>query len=337
MAAAARALAVLALGFALADSAAGRAFGDAVATTLAVLATPFLQMLDPGILRTGTELRGMAGWAVRVSEVCDGHGLAISLAAGLAALSTGRRQVIRRLIVGLLAIQVFNLARIVVLAAVLSAASGAFDIVHLRVFPYLTVALLAVLVLPMARALPLLALSLVLVLLWLPLADVAASALVPAANLILSVLAGPEVGQIAERAAGWTIGSTLLAGEVDGQARLFLAPLRPADFALSVPVVLAAVALTRRPLWLVPAVMSMLLALTLAAVTSVWTLAAAQSPATLLVPDGAGAYVTQDFIPSDTLRAVLQLAQSTLVHLNLLVLPFLIAAHGRKTGKENRA
>lgn len=328
----ARAVAVLAFGFALADSEPGRALGDAVALALAQVATPLLHLFDPGILRSGTELRGATGWAVRVSEVCDGHGLAISLAAGLAGLAAGAGDGLRRLALGLVAIQVFNLVRIVVLALVLSAAPDAFDTVHVVVFPLLTVVLLALLVLPVSRALPLLALALPLVLLWLAVADTVAQALVPPANLVLSALAGPEVGQIAHRAAGWTIGTNLLASDAAGQVRLFLAPLRPADFALALPVVLAAVAFTRRPLWLVPAILSMLVALTLAAVTSVWALAAAQSPAILLVPDGTGAFATQDFSPPETLRALLRLAQNTLVHLNLLVLPVLIAARGRKAG-----
>jgi exosortase/archaeosortase family protein len=323
-----RAVAVLAAGFALADSGPGQALGDAVAAALAALATPILQLFDPGILRSGTELRSITGWAVRVSEVCDGHGLAISLAAALAALLP--RDGLRRFILGLVAIQLFNLARIVVLALVLSAAPGAFNIVHAGIFPLLTVALLALCALPQRRALPLLALSVPLVLLWLPLADLAAQALVPPANLALSIFAGPEVGQIAERPAGWTIGSNLLASESAGQVSRYLAPLRPADFALALPLLLAAVALARRPLWLVPVLLSMAAALTLAAVTSVWSLAAAHASSTLLVPDGSGALLAQDFTPPETGRALVRLAQNVLVHLNLLVLPFLIAARGRK-------
>lgn len=323
-----RALAVLAAGFAVADSAPGRALGDMAASGLATAATPLLHLFDPSILRSGTELRGATGWAVRVSEVCDGHGLAISLAAALAAIAP--KDGLRRLALGLVAIQIFNLVRIVVLALALSRAPGAFDIVHAGIFPLLTVVLVAVNVLPLPRALPFLALSLLLVLLWLPLADLAAQVLVPPANLILSLVSGPEVGQIALRAAGWTIGTNILASEDGSQVQLFLAPLRPADFALALPLVLAAIALVRRPLWLVAALVSMLVAMTLAAVTSVWSLAAAQSLATLLVPDGAGAFLAQDFSPPELPHSLVRLAQNTLVHLNLLVLPLLIVAWGRK-------
>lgn len=326
VAAALRALAVLAAGFALADSGPGQALGDAVAAGLAAVAAPILQLFDPGILRSGTELRSVTGWAVRVSEVCDGHGLAISLAAALAALLP--RDGLWRLVLGLVAIQLFNLIRIVVLALVLSGAPGWFDIVHAGIFPLLTVALLAFCVLPLRRTLPLLALSVPLILLWLPFADLFAQALVPPANLILSLVAGPEVGQIAQRAAGWTIGTNLLASESAGQVSRYLAPLRPADFALALPLLLAAVALTRRPLWLIAALLSMIAALALAAVTSVWSLAAAHAPATLLIPDGRGAMLAQDFTPPEITRALVRLAQNVIVHLNLLVLPFLIAARG---------
>lgn len=326
----ARAGVLLAVGFALTDTGAGQALGDLVATALATFATPLLQVFDPDILRTGTELRGAEGWAIRVSEVCDGHGLAISLVAGLAALAPGLRATLWRLVVGLVAIQLFNLVRIVSLALVLSSAPGAFDFIHAVVFPLLTVALLAVCVLPLPRALPLLALALPLVLLWLPLADTFAQVLVPPANLILSMMAGAEIGQIAERTAGWSVGTNLLASGNAGQVSLFLAPLRPADFALALPVIVAAVAWTRQPLWLVPAILSMLAALTLAAFTTVWGLAAAQPSATVLIPDGTGAFVAQDFSPPETLRALIRLAQNVLVHLNLLVLPFLIMAPGRR-------
>lgn len=326
----ARAGVLLSVGFALTDTGPGQALGDLVATALATLATPLLQMVDPDILRTGTELRGAEGWAIRVSEVCDGHGLAISLAAGLAALAPGLRATLWRLVVGLVAIQLFNLFRIVSLALVLSSSPGAFDFIHAAVFPLLTVALLAVCVLPLPRALPLLALALPLVLLWLPLADTVAKVLVPPANLILSLVAGVEIGQIAERAAGWSVGTNLLASGEAGQVRLFLAPLRPADFALALPIIVAAVAWTRQPWWLVPTMLSMLAALTLAAFTAVWGLAAAQPSATVLLPDGTGAFIAQDFSPPEMLRALIRLAQNVLVHLNLLVLPFLILAAGRR-------
>lgn len=325
-----RALAVLAAGFALADSGPGQALIEAVSVALAVMATPFLQFFDPSILRSGTELRGASGWAVRVSEVCDGHGLAISLGAALAGLAPSARNGLRRLALGLVAIQIFNLARIVLLALILTRAPEVFDIVHTGVFPLLTVALLAVCILPLRRAVMLLSMALPLALLWLLVDEAVAQVLVPPANLILAIVAGPEVGQIAERTAGWTIGTNLLAAREAGQVRLFLAPLRPADFALALPLILAAVALTRRPMWLIPALVSMLLALALAAVTSVWSLAATHPDALLLVPDGRGVFEARDFAPPEQLRALIRLLQNALVHMNLLVLPFLIIGTGRR-------
>ena len=323
------ALAVLSAGFALADTLAGLALGDAVASGLAGLAAPLLRLFEPGLLQIGTELRSPQGWAVRVSEVCDGHGLVISLAAGLAAIAPGWRQALVRLAVGVVAIQVFNLVRIVVLAVTLDRVPAAFDLVHARVFPYLTVVLLALCLLPMRPALRLAALGLPLVLLWLLFADTLAAALVLPANLLLSVLAGPELGEIALRPAGWTIGTNLLASPEGEAVRRFLAPLRPADFALAVPVLVAAVLVVRRPFWLVGALLAVLAALVVAAVATVWTLAVARAPATLLLTDGAGGFVTQPFAPPPTGLALMRLAQTVLVHLNLLVLPVLILAGGR--------
>jgi exosortase/archaeosortase family protein len=323
------ALVVLAAGFALAETGLGRAFGDAVAAALAALAAPLLHLIEPGLLQSGTELRSPDGWAVRVSEVCDGHGLAISLAAALAPLSPGLTQGLWRLLGGLIAIQLFNLVRIVVLAVTLDRAPGAFDLIHAGIFPFLTAALLAVCVLAPRTATLLCLTTVPLAVVWLLVPDVAAWPLVPPSNLLLGAIAGHEVGLIAERAAGWTIGTELMASQDGGQVARFLAPLRPADFALAVPVLLAAILLARRPLWLAGSAAAIVLTLAIAAVATVWTLAAAQNPATLLIPQPDGGFLTQPFTPPATGLSVLRLAQSVLVHFNLLVLPFLILAGGR--------
>lgn len=320
------ALAVLAAGFAFADSSAGQALSDAVAGALAVAVAPLLHLFEPGILRQGTELRSPDGWAIRVGAVCDGHGLAISLAAGLAALRGG----LARLALGLAAIQVFNLLRIAVLALLLAQAPAAFDTVHAGIFPFLTVALLAFCLLPAARAARLVLIALPLTALWLPLADLLSLPLAKAADLLLSALPAPEIGRLAQRAGGWSLGTNLLASAEGGQVSLYLAPLRPADFALGAPVVLAAVLLARRPGGLALAAVTFPLALIAGAFTAVWSLAEAHAPATLLVPDGSGAFLPVDFTPPAAAQALVRLAQNALVHFNLLVLPLLIAAPLRK-------
>lgn len=322
------ALIILIAGFVLAESVAGRALGDAVAAALAWAALPLLALFEPEVIRNGAELRG-TGWAVRVGVVCDGHGLAISLAAGLAALRGGWR----RLFAGLAAIQLFNLFRIIVLAVVLARSPGAFDMVHIGLFPLLTVALLAFCMLPAGQAVRLLLVALPMVALWLPLADSLSLPLAWMANSILSALPAPEIGEIARRATGWSIGSYLLASTENGQVALHVAPLRPADFALATPVVLAAVVLARRPLWLAPAFLSMLLALVAAAFTAVWTLANGHAPVVLLIPDGAGAFVPSAFAPPAGLQLPVRLAQNVLVHFNLLVLPMLVAALAPRPGR----
>lgn len=324
-----RAVALLAFGFAVADTGPGRAIGEGVAAGLAAIVAPILHVLDPGIERIGTELRGASGWAVRVTEVCDGHGLVISLAAALAATAPNLRTGLWRFAAGLAAIQLFNLVRILALALVLARAPAAFDAVHAVVFPLLTAALLALCVLSPRRAMLWMLLAGPLVLLWLPFSEALSQALVPPANLILP-LVGAEFGQIAQRAAGWTLGTNLLATEAAGQVSRFLVPLRPADFTLAVPLILSAVILARRPLLLVPAALSLLIALVVAGVTSVWGLAAAQTPARLLVPDGSGAFLVQEFSRSENARSLAILAQNVLIHLNLLVLPLLMVAMGRR-------
>ena len=65
---------------------------------------------------------------------------------------------------------------------------------------------------------------------------------------------------------------------------------------------------------------------------AVWGVADTHAPATLLLPDGSGAYIATEFTPRSTLQALLRLVQNTLVHFNLLVLPLLIAARARTSG-----
>lgn len=320
------ALVLLVVGFALSASPAGQALSDAVAGALAAAAAPVLYLFEPDILRQGTELRSPAGWAIRVSAVCDGHGLAISLAAGLTALRGG----LRRLLLGLAAIQLFNLTRIIVLALLLAQAPETFDTVHAVVFPFLTVALLTFCLLPATQASRLLMLALPLIALWLPFANALSIPLAKAADLLLSVIPAPEIGTLSERASGWSVGTNLLASIDNGKISLFISPLRPADFALGVPVILAAVLLSSRPGWLLPTAVSLLLALTAASFTAVWNLADAHAPATLLLPDGSGAWLPVEFSPPAYWQALIRLVQNTLVHFNLLVLPIVIASRPRR-------
>lgn len=324
-----RAALVIALGFVVAETAPGRWVSDGVASALAAFAVPLLRLFDPDIVRIGTEIRGAGGWAVRVTEVCDGHGLVISLLAVLACCSPSAKQGAIRFAAGFAAIQVFNLARIVSLALLLAKEPSLFDPVHARVFPLLTSALIVLCVLDARPAFRMALITLPLVLLWLPVSDISSYIFAAPANLLLG-LSGDEFGRIAERAAGWTLGTNLLATAGDGQMSRFLVPLRPADFTLALPVVLGAAIFSRRYALLLPAVALMLVALMLAGMTAVWTLGAAQPDPRLLLPDGSGSFTTRPFRVSQTARDLAVMAQNVLIHLNLLVLPALVASAGRK-------
>ena len=312
---------MLVTGFALSDSAPGRALGDMVAQALAVPAGPLLHLLGVETLRSGVELRTLTNtWAIRVSEVCDGMGLVVSLAALLAAQASEWRLGLKRLLVGVAAIQVFNLLRILALALALEHAPGFFDRLHLQIFPCLTIALIGALVLPPLLMLRLVAVALPLVVLWLWIADPVSALLVAPANLALSLLAPAEVTTITETAAGWGVGSLFLASETP--VTLFRAPIWPSDFTLGLPVLAAAAFWSRRWAGLAAAPVLMLAALTLGAVTAVWGLAS--GPMLLLAPDGTGAFTPQPYVRPETALALVRLAQNTLVHFTLLVLPFLI-------------
>lgn len=321
---AATALALLTIGFAIEMAPPGRAAGLAVAQAIAALAGPILHLAGVDLVREGLELRSLSsGWAVRVGEVCDGMGLIVALLAVLLALAPKWRAMqwlLPRALLGIVAIQFFNLLRVVGLALALDRWPAGFGLLHDRLFPLLTVLVIGLALLSLRRLLLFGALVAGLELLWSPLAAGASDLLVPLANALLRL--GPaEVGEIAHRAAGWSVGTLFLA-DTD-PVRLFVAPLEPQHFTLAMPVVVAAVLLTRRPFWLVLALPLMLMALAVAAPVAVWALAETQAPVTLLRPDGAGAFSPEHYVPPEALRAMLRLAQNTLVHFLLLVLPFL--------------
>ena len=320
----ATAVVVLAFGLALETGPVGAVAGQAVSHAIAALAEPMLGLSGLDLVRNGTELRSVsAGWAVRVSEVCDGMGLIVALLATLLALAPGRGSatwVIRRAALGVAAVQIFNLIRVVALTLALDRWPGGFALLHDRLFPMLTVLVIGVVLLPATWLLAFAALTVGLALLWAPIAGTVSALLVPIANALLPQ-GLVEMGEIALRNGTWSVGTMFLAGT--DPVRLFLAPLEPQHFTLSMPVIAAAALLARRPLWLVFALPLMLAALVVAAPVTVWALAAAEAPVTLLRSDGAGAFVPEAYAPPEVIRAILRLVQNSLVHFLLLVLPFL--------------
>lgn len=318
------ALAALAFGFAIEMGPVGTVIGEAVAWAITRAAEPLLWLAGLDVVRQGTELRSDAGWAVRVSEVCDGMGLVVVLGALLAAfgLRRGRGWLLWRVLVGLLAIQVFNLFRVVSLTLALDGWPEVFGHLHDRLFPLLTVLLFAALLLPAARLAVFAALAVALTLLWTPLAGAVSALLVAPANLVLPVLSPSEVGAITQSAGTWSVGTQFLAGT--DPLRLYRAPFEPRHFTLALPVILAAVLLARRPVWLIPAVVLMLMALCVAATVAVLNLGAGLSQPTVLLPQADGSFLASAYVAPEALLAGLRLLQNVLVHFLLLLLPFVV-------------
>lgn len=327
------AIALLALftGFLIEGTSVGQLVGEAVAYAIAVVAGPVLWMLGTDVVRSGVELRAIgAGWAVRVSEVCNGMGLVVALLAAVFALGYPGRdwgRMARQACMGLAVIQVFNLLRVVALALSLDHWPAGFDVLHDVVFPFVTVAVIGVALVPAAMLGRLILLALPFAILWPWITDVLSPLLVPPANLLLS-LGPPEWGEIAKRGGAWSVGTFFLAGS--DPVSLFVAPLDPRDFTVALPVILAAALIARAPLALPFAIMLMLVALVLAAGVSVWLLAEAEAPVTVLLPDGTGAFVQTAYHTQQTALALFRHLQNTVVHFLLLVLPFLILANRRR-------
>ena len=151
--------------------------------------------------------------------------------------------------------------------------------------------------------------------------------LVPPANSVLAGFAPTGVGEIARSQGLWSVGTMFVAAS--DPLQLYRAPIEPVHFTLALPVVAAAAVMVRRPGWLLLALPLMLAALCVAAPVAVMALADARAPVTVLLPAGDGSFVAADFGLPETQRAVLRLAQNTIVHFLLLVLPVLVLSHRR--------
>lgn len=333
------ALTLLTLGFALVDLAPLRAVFDAVALGLAAVAGALFNLSGLTVIRDGATLREtVAGWGMEVTRVCDGNGLAVAAAALVAGLAwrRGWRWGVLAFAVALVAIQAFNLFRIVILGVVLHLDPAQFDAVHLDVFPILTAGgflLAAGLILgtPARR----LALALALVVgfgaTWmLGLAALAAAPLAALANLLL-VAAPGGIGPIAPRHDGWLV-ETMALAQAD-PAILHRAAIWPADFAIALPVILAALVAApsrRGVLALAAGLAVMVVALALGAVTEALAVLKAGPVLGMVEPRPDGSLALLPYLPpSESLGALLRLAQNVLVHFNLLVLPGLMLANAK--------
>jgi exosortase/archaeosortase family protein len=317
------------MGFALLELPPVTLLFDVLAQALAVISAALLNLFGFAITRTGSELRDVTGWAVDVTTVCDGHGLIIAWGGLITALRPGWHAGLRAMAVGILAIILFNLIRIVALAATLAHAPTAFGTVHAYVFPLLTVGLM----LHLSGAAKTWAVALVMTgmaALWFFLGPLITSAIfVPLANTCLA-LVGPEgIGTIALRAPGWTVDSTLIA-RADPLA-FHMAGFDPNDFTLAVPVLLAAVVLVR-PVWPGFALGVLLIMVTLltGASAALWSVASANDVSEMAIRELDGLRAVPYAPAGETARAAMSLIQNVLVHLNLLVLPVLILSASRR-------
>lgn len=332
----AQCLVALGLGFALLALPIVHVAFDALSLALAWCGEHILRALGQDVARHATELRETpTGFAVEVTRACDGSGIVVSWAAVAAILPGNLRRKVVGFVLGVLAIQLFNLIRVAVLFLALPSGSALFDTAHYFVFPLLTSVLLigfAAAVCPALRRPALLGCGSLLPLaaMWHLLAEpLSAALLVPAAQALLAHAGMPEVGTIAVREIGWSIGS-LLPESLD-PLRFYVAPLYPADFALALPVLAATVFAVRGGwVYLGLALAGMALALAVGAVTEIWGLATELDLVAIAQPATEGQLLLAAYDPpSPTVVARLRVLQNVVVHLNLLVLPVLILSRGR--------
>ncbi len=331
----------VALGFALLSLPVIQNAFDALATLLASVSAFILGLAGYDITQTGTELRDqLQGFAIEVTEACDGHGLIISWAAILMIV---RATMLKRLIyfaVGFLVVQIFNLIRIVVLYVAAPAGTTLFDTFHFYLFPLLTALMLVALVTSMMprlrpQAVLVAVLSSVLAVAWYfagePITVVTA---LPLAEWMNVVLGYAEIGQISNSDTGWRIGSQLVQSQEP--LRLYISPLYPADFTLAMPLLIAAVVVVRSGyLYLVLAILGMVVALSLGSHTEIWNIALLKEVKFSIVSLGNGkAALTAYEPPSNLVIDCFRLMQNTIVHLILLVLPALILIYGVERDRE---
>ena len=320
-------------------------FFKLIALSLAISGEMVLGLIGDPVLRTGTELRNLAnGWAINVTEVCDGHGIIFAWIAVIVGTGFSWRKSIILVAVGFCGIQLFNLIRIITLGLTIPAGGTLFDTVHLFTFPLLTSGLVSVMLLfalrlPFRRGLIAAILSLILSFGWLKFSEpVAATIFVTPINAILQFVGPNVIGVVAERGSGWTVGTNLIASIEP--LRLYLAQFYPPDFLIFVPVVFAAILIKPRlwQYWFV-GVFALLLALgaaVLGTVTATWSVVDTFDVTNMVVTTGEGLLRAELYsLPSDNFQAVIRLTQNIIVHLNLLVLPAILLTADRDSAHAN--
>lgn len=323
-------------GFLLVQAAVLRHLFDLVAVSLAATAAALLRLAGYDILRTGMELRDrVTDHAIVVTSACDGHGLLISTAAAflwLRSRTAELRPLLHILAAIIGAILLFNLIRILALFLSLGAADVAY-IQHLFVAPLLSVLLVAGLALH-ARKLDAaavirspvawLVIALAAAIAWYMIALPAACAVaVPLANALLELLPGRLTETITCAAADPAVTTTAVLSA--NPLTVLTMAFAPADFMLAAPLVLATLALGRRPARIVIAALLSLGLFSLAMVLGATTMSHDQAIASGVSLLAGKAFMQSYSPPGEFLLALLKAAQNTLVHFNLFLLPLVLA------------
>jgi len=310
-------------------------FFDALAMLLASTSRIVLVALSYEVLQTGTELREAdLGFAIEVTEACDGHGLLIAWVAILLLMQLSLKKRLLFFFAGFLIIQLFNLLRINVLFAVSQLGMQTFNAAHYYIFPLLTALLMLLLtafINPKLQKSVLLTVGLTIIIatLWFLIGeDITIALTLPAAEFVNGILGFDEVGRAVEREAGWRVMSQLVQSQTP--LRFYLYPFYPADFTLALPVILASVLAMRSGLgYLALAIVSMAVALALNYHTGIWTIAIAKDVAFLALSQGDGTAVLVRYeAPSAVLLEAFRLAQNVVVHFLLLVCPVVVLLDG---------
>lgn len=331
-------------GFLLLQTQSAALFFGKVTELLAILAGEILGFGGYDVARTGIELRDLStGNAIAVTAACDGSGLLVTAVAALFWFRNGRLNLgaaAMWLALAATSIFAFNLVRVIVIFVALGQPELLHGL-HLYVAPLLSSVLVALLVIRMdehrtRRLWMWVGVAAALSIVWYFLAAPATCiTIVPFANFLISILAGPLVSGIECGMDSATL-LTTAATSLNPPSSMILS-FFPADFTLGAPLVVASLIVYAAGreliLWAIGTGLSWALTMTLATITIAHDLA---------IFSGVNALIGESFrlpyLPPDPLTtALIKALQNALVHFNLLTLPFIIcgARAGGQGGSGN--
>jgi exosortase/archaeosortase family protein len=144
----------LTLGFAFQSvSGVQRGLTDAVVVSVAIATQWIVSAFGGVIVRDGNVIsHGIGGPTVHVTQACDGVGIFLVFASAIFASRVRFLHFCEAVTVGFVAIQAFNLARVVLLFLLRPGSSLVFDLIHIYLLPWLSAVLLIALFLSLAPA-----------------------------------------------------------------------------------------------------------------------------------------------------------------------------------------